>query len=421
MSKAALCALLFFFIGGDALASSLSSRAAASGSSVSTRKKAGKKSSSSAKKRTSAKKGTKRKKAVAPPVPVLDDPAYPLTAEGRRLAVTLASLWTQDAGRLVSVVTEAWSEDPEGAPLTLMLAIAHAETNGRILVVSSAGAAGLAQATPIAYLRQGGQGKIFITDDYATGAWAYFMKKPLNDADSIASALIRERSEAGWGRARSLLDAAVAYREEGINELRLLSVWARPGFEQRIDSANAENARVLAELDRLIAERAAKEELIRFREMARDRYRALRELQRQAWSRYDRDLSKSRDTLLREHSKANLYEAGEILGARLDARFSPREMARFLGEHIEFNLEQARMLAATEVQVERLTAGLYNGGSQNVKRMLAGLITRLPETENYMRKVPATRRKLDAVLAQAAATTAEAHPRTSDNLPSVSR
>jgi len=46
-----------------------------------------------------------------------------------------------------------------------------------------------------------------------------------------------------------------------------------------------------------------------------------------------------------------------------------------------------------------IPAALYNGGSHNVKRMLAGLIRTLPETEKYMRKVPATRRRLDSVIA----------------------
>ncbi|MEA2329602.1 MAG: hypothetical protein QOE68_4561, partial [Thermoanaerobaculia bacterium] len=46
-----------------------------------------------------------------------------------------------------------------------------------------------------------------------------------------------------------------------------------------------------------------------------------------------------------------------------------------------------------------MTAALYNGGAHNVKRMMAGLITWLPETENYARKVPAMRRRLDEVVA----------------------
>ena len=46
-----------------------------------------------------------------------------------------------------------------------------------------------------------------------------------------------------------------------------------------------------------------------------------------------------------------------------------------------------------------MTAALYNGGSHNVKRMLAGLIASLPETEQYRKKVPATRRRLDHSIA----------------------
>jgi hypothetical protein len=332
---------------------------------------------------------------------VLDDPAYPLTAEGRVLARTLASLWTREAGRLVSVVTEAWSEQPDEPPLTLMLAIAHAETNGRILLVSGSGAAGLAQATPIAYLRGGGKGRIFITDDYATGAWAYIMKKPLDDADRIASLLLADSSPSSLVHARGLLDAAFAYRGEGMDELRVLAMWARPGFEQRIATADAENQRVLEQLRALLDAGAPKEALVPFREMARDRYRALRELQRSSWRTYQLDLARERDAILREHPTSNAYEAGEILATEIDVRFSPRQMAHFLRDHLQLKMDQARELAANEGQVERITAGLYNGGSHNVKRMLAGLIPRLPETENYMRKVPATARKLEAALAGA--------------------
>jgi hypothetical protein len=46
-----------------------------------------------------------------------------------------------------------------------------------------------------------------------------------------------------------------------------------------------------------------------------------------------------------------------------------------------------------------MTAALYNGGSHNVKRMIVGLISSLPETQRYMKKVPATRRRLDRSLA----------------------
>jgi hypothetical protein len=67
--------------------------------------------------------------------------------------------------------------------------------------------------------------------------------------------------------------------------------------------------------------------------------------------------------------------------------------------HLERKTEEAKKLARSDAEVERMTAALYNGGSHNVKRMLAGLIRTLPETEKYMRKVPATRRRLDSVIA----------------------
>src|SRR5215210_3571933 len=93
------------------------------------------------------------------------------------------------------------------------------------------------------------------------------------------------------------------------------------------------------------------------------------------------------------------YEASEYLGEHLDDRFSAKSMARFLVCHLDRKGNEARKLAKSEKDVERMTAALYNGGSHNVKRMLAGLIRTLPETEKYMKKVPATRRRLDGVIA----------------------
>ena len=69
--------------------------------------------------------------------------------------------------------------------LTLLLAIAYAETNGKILDVSEAGAVGLAQATPVACRQERCDGKLFVTAEYLTGARNYIMKKPLGDADRI--------------------------------------------------------------------------------------------------------------------------------------------------------------------------------------------------------------------------------------------
>ncbi len=94
------------------------------------------------------------------------------------------------------------------------------------------------------------------------------------------------------------------------------------------------------------------------------------------------------------------YQAGEYLAQELDVRFSPTEMAAFLVSHLEHKAEEARILARRERDVEEMTAALYNGGSHNVKRMLAGLIASLPETEQYRKKVPAMRRRLDHSIAR---------------------
>ena len=95
-----------------------------------------------------------------------------------------------------------------------------------------------------------------------------------------------------------------------------------------------------------------------------------------------------------------VYEASEYLARKLDDRFSATHMASFLVQHLETKRLEAQKLARASRNVERMTAALYNGGSHNVKRMLAGLIASLPETDRYMRKVPATRRRLDAEVAR---------------------
>jgi hypothetical protein len=89
------------------------------------------------------------------------------------------------------------------------------------------------------------------------------------------------------------------------------------------------------------------------------------------------------------------------LAGELDERFSAKQMAAFLVRHLERKAEEARKLTDPDDdrRVEEMTAALYNGGSHNVKRMLAGLIASLPETQKYMKKVPATRRRLDATIA----------------------
>jgi hypothetical protein len=89
------------------------------------------------------------------------------------------------------------------------------------------------------------------------------------------------------------------------------------------------------------------------------------------------------------------YEAGEVLGGRLDARFSPSRMAAFLTVHAQTKREQAIGLGVPDDEVEAWTAALYNGGLVNVTRLRAGLMSSLGETERYMQKVPALRQQLD--------------------------
>jgi hypothetical protein len=130
-------------------------------------------------------------------------------------------------------------------------------------------------------------------------------------------------------------------------------------------------------------------------------------VQAESWARYQLDLIQKRDALLEAHfgqpsayvRRTAPYAAGELLGRELDERFSATRMAEFLVRHLERKADEARTLARSEAQVEVMTAALYNGGSHNVKRMLVGLISSLPETQRYMRKVPATRRRLDRSLA----------------------
>src|SRR5947209_18333969 len=100
----------------------------------------------------------------------------------------------------------------------MLLAIAHAETNGHILDVSEAGAVGLAQATPVAIRQENmfDDGKMFVTADYLVGSRAYIMKKPLGDADTIASLAAAHDTPEARAKALRLLDSAFALRREEI-------------------------------------------------------------------------------------------------------------------------------------------------------------------------------------------------------------
>src|SRR5215212_11078402 len=108
------------------------------------------------------------------------------------LARELGKMWTRNPDELVVVIDDAAGSTPSSPSVTLLLAIAHAETNGKILDVSEAGAVGLAQATPVAYHQEGFDGKLFVTADYLIGSRAYIMKKPLGDADTIASMVVEK-------------------------------------------------------------------------------------------------------------------------------------------------------------------------------------------------------------------------------------
>lgn len=324
----------------------------------------------------------------------------------RALAHEMADMWTRNPEELVVVIDDAARSMPSAPSVTLLLAIAHAETNGKILDVSEAGAVGLAQATPVAYRQEGLEGKLFVTKDYLIGSRAYIMKKPLGDADTIASMIVEKDTAATRKKARRLLTAAKELRREGIDELTLLEPFASEKYYADIEKMDAHNKAVLNRLGRLL-EKGSKAELREFRNATRKEYRALKEKQLEYWTRYQKELIAKRDRMLEKHfgmdhktvKSTMAYEASEYLGEHLDDRFSAKSMARFLVRHLDRKAVEARQYAKSDREIEAWTAALYNGGSHNVKRMLAGLIRSLPETEKYMRKVPATRRRLDSVIA----------------------
>lgn len=325
------------------------------------------------------------------------------------LAREMAEMWTRNPEELVVVIDDAARSMPSAPSVTLLLAIAHAETNGMILDVSEAGAVGLAQATPVAYHQEKLGGKLFVTADYLIGSRAYIMKKPLGDADTIASMIVDKDTPAVRKKARRLLASARELRREGIGELDLLEPYASKRYFARIEEMDAHNKVVLSRLGKLI-DKGSRSEIRTFRNATRKEYRALKATQLSSWVAYQKALIAKRDRMLEKHfglddkvvKKNMAYEASEYLGEHLDDRFSAKSMARFLVRHLDRKAEEARKLARSEKEVEAMTAALYNGGSHNVKRMLAGLIRTLPETEKYMRKVPATRRRLDGVIAGAA-------------------
>lgn len=322
------------------------------------------------------------------------------------LAAEMGRMWTRNPNELVTVIDDASRSARTSPSVTLLLAIAHAETNGKILDVSEAGAVGLAQATPVAYRQESLGGPLFVNADYLIGSRAYIVKKPLGDADTIASLIVDSDTPKTRKRAKRLLASAMELRREGLDELDLLEPYASDRYFTRIKAADEHNRAVLKHLGKLL-ESGSRAELRTFRNRIRLEYRALKAEQLAAWKRYQKELADKRDVMLEERfdmpaatvKKSLPYEAGEFLGEHLDERFSAKKMATFLVLHLERKSEEARLLAKPSDDIEEMTAALYNGGSHNVKRMLAGLIRSLPETQKYMKKVPATRRRLDECMA----------------------
>jgi hypothetical protein len=327
--------------------------------------------------------------------------------EKRAMAAELDRLQTRHASELVSVISSA-SQEPSAIPPSFLLSIAFAETRGRVLAVSPAGAAGLAQATPSAFLMEGFDGPLYVTNQYLIGTRAYIMKKPLGDAVGIAERVID--GEATHAEALELLARAKELRRVGIDELEVLEPRAPEVFMQRVNAADEYNVEILDRLDGLLRAGASKARLESFRDGVRKEYRTLLRVQQVNWKRYGESLEAERDRILTRHfgdkpAKVMLerpYEAGEVLGERLDARFSPSRMAEFLAVHAQTKRQQAMALGVPEEELEAWTAALYNGGLVNVTRMRAGLMGSIRETESYMQKVPEMRARLDGTSSLAA-------------------
>lgn len=327
-------------------------------------------------------------------------------AERASLANELASWVTRHPRELVAVVADIAESEPLPVSPTLVLSIAWAETRGKILAVSPAGAAGLAQATPAAYMLEGFDGKIYVTTDYLMGTRSYIMKKPLGDAMAIASPLIERNTPARRVHAKKLLAEAIELRREGMDELEALYPVANDVFVRKIAEADAYNLATLNELERLIDRGAPRAQMKRFHQRVQKDYRYLMNVQRRGWATYAKQLEDRRDTLLRKRfgtTPAKVittrpYEAGEYLGEALDARFSPTKMTRFLAAHLDTKRRQAIDLGVPPDELEAWTAALYNGGAINVKRMRAGLLRSIRETQQYMVKVPYRRAKLDMAM-----------------------
>jgi hypothetical protein len=335
------------------------------------------------------------------------EPEVTISAEERaRLAAEMGRWVTRHPHELVEVIANLAERKPLPVPATFLLSIAWSETRGKVLAVSPAGAAGLAQATPAAYLSEGLDGKLFVTNAYLMGTRAYIMKKPLGDALAISEPLVRRNTPAARARASKLVARAIELRREGMEELEALRPVANDTFFAKIAEADAHNLATLRELESLVARGAPRAALQRYRARVQRDYTYLRNLQRGGWAKYEQALTGQRDRMLEQRFgqkaatviQTRPYEAGEYLGEALDARFSPTQMADFLAAHLASKQQQARELGVAEEKLDAWTAALYNGGAVNIKRMRAGLIASLAETQKYMKAVPARMARLDQAL-----------------------
>ncbi|HEX6101241.1 MAG TPA: hypothetical protein VF432_33300 [Thermoanaerobaculia bacterium] len=335
------------------------------------------------------------------------EPEVTITAEERaRLAAEMGRWVTRHPHELVEVIANLAEQKPLPVPATFLLSIAWSETRGKVLAVSPAGAAGLAQATPAAYLSEGLDGKLFVTNGYLMGTRAYIMKKPLGDALAISEPLVKRNTPAARARASKLVARAIELRQEGMEELEALRPVANDTFYVKIAEADAHNLATLRELESLIERGAPRPALQRYRARVQKDYTHLRNLQRGGWAKYEQALTGQRDRMLEQRFgqkaatviQTRPYEAGEYLGEALDARFSPTQMADFLAAHLASKQQQARDLGIAEEKLDAWTAALYNGGAVNIKRMRAGLIASLAETQKYMKAVPARMARLDQAL-----------------------
>ncbi|HEU5163112.1 MAG TPA: hypothetical protein VFV54_08210, partial [Thermoanaerobaculia bacterium] len=111
--------------------------------------------------------------AVEPPAPVVEvasDAVRGLGESDRDLLAGELGRWvTRHPRQLVDVIADLAATEPLPLPATYLLSIAWSETRGKVLAVSPAGAAGLAQATPAAYLSEGFDGKLYVTSQYLIG------------------------------------------------------------------------------------------------------------------------------------------------------------------------------------------------------------------------------------------------------------